>query len=318
MRPPDPIDHPARTDAAVAMSTMQRLVDRGLIRPPRWLPGNVQYETIMGSVAYGVSSDASDVDVYGWAIPPKDELFPHLRGEVPGFGTPRPRFEQYQEHHVEDREATGGRGRTYDLTVYGIVKFFSLAMENNPNVIDSLFTPRNCVLHATRVGNLVRENRRLFLHKGAWPKFKGYAYAQLHKLAIKRPQGKRAKLVEQHGYDVKFAYHVVRLLGEVETILVEGDIDLQRHNEQLKAIRRGEWTEERLRTWCAEKESHLERAYAESTLPATADEPRIRALLLDCLEDHYGSLQGCVVDPDRAVGALRNIQAELDRVKDLL
>jgi uncharacterized protein len=300
------------------MSTLQRLADRGLIKPPRWLPGNVQYETIMGSVAYGVSSDSSDVDVYGWAIPPKDDLFPHLRGEVPGFGTPRPRFEQYQEHHVKDRDALAGHGRMYDLTIYGIVKFFNLAMENNPNVIDSLFTPVNCVLHATRVGNLVRENRRMFLHKGAWPKFKGYAYSQLHKISIKQPQGKRAELVAKHGYDVKFAYHVVRLLTEVEMILIEQDIDLQRNNEQLKAIRRGDWSEERLRTWCAEKESQLERAYAESSLRATPDEPRIRALLLNCLEEHYGSLEDCIVNPNRAVEVLRTIQAELEWVKDLL
>ena len=65
-------------------------------------------------------------------------------------------------------------------------------------------------------------------------------------------------------------------------ILIEGDIDLQRNNEQLKAIRRGEWTEERLRQWFADKESHLERVYAESTLRATPDEPKIRALLLNC------------------------------------
>ena len=127
-------------------------------------------------------------------------------------------------------------------------------MENNPNVIDSLFTPVNCVLHSTRVGNLVRENRKLFLHNGAWPKFKGYAYSQLHKLSIKEPQGKRAELVAEHGYDTKFAYHVVRLLPEVEKILIEGDIDLQRNNEQLKAIRRGDWTEDRLRAWCSDKE----------------------------------------------------------------
>ncbi len=300
------------------MSTLQRLTERGLINPPRWLPGNVQYETIMGSVAYGVSSETSDLDFYGWAIPQKEELFPHLRGDVPGFGTPRPRFEQYQEHHVLDKDALAGHGRSYDMTIYGIVKFFNLAMENNPNVIDSLFTPVNCVLHSTRVGNLVRENRKLFLHKGAWPKFKGYAYSQLHKIAIKRPQGNRAELAEKHGYDVKFAYHVVRLLSEVEMILVEQDIDLQRNNEQLKAIRRGEWTEERLRQWCSDKESQLERAYSESTLRATPDEPKIRVLLLDCLEDHYGTLDGCVVNPDRAVEVLRNIQAELERVRDLL
>ena len=84
----------------------------------------------------------------------------------------------------------------------------------------------------------------------------------------------------EHGFDTKFGYHVVRLIGEVEQILVEGDIDLQRDNEQLKAIRRGEWTEERLRQWFADKESHLERAYAESTLRASPDEARIKALLL--------------------------------------
>jgi predicted nucleotidyltransferase len=299
-------------------STLQHLAHHGLVKPPQWLPGNVQYETIMGSVAFGVSSDSSDVDIYGWAIPPKEDLFPHLRGEVPGFGKPHVSFEQFQQQHIHDHDALGGRGRSYDVTIYGVVKFFNLAMENNPNIIDSLFTPINCVQHSTSAGDLVRENRRLFLHKGAWPKFKGYAYSQLHKIAIKRPQGKRAALVETHGFDVKFAYHVVRLLLEVEMILLEGDIDLQRHNEQLKAIRRGEWTEERLRNWCSEKESHLERAYAESTLRAVPEETRIRELLLNVLEAHYGSLEHCVVNPDRVVQALRRIQAELDEVKDLL
>jgi predicted nucleotidyltransferase len=301
----------------VCMSTLQRLTDRGLIRPPRWLPGNVQYETIMGSVAYGVSSDTSDMDIYGWAIPPREDLFPHLRGEILGFGRPMKRFETYQEHHVVDRDSLGGHGRTYDLTIYGIVRFFSLAMENNPNIIDSLFTPATCVLHTTKVGDIVRENRRLFLHRGAWARFKNYAYSQLHKLSIKQPRGKRAELVAEHGFDTKFSYHVVRLLNEVEQIMVEGDLDLQRNNEQLKAIRRGEWTEERLRQWCADKELELERIYAASTLRAVPDEHRIKELLLRCLEEHYGSLEGCVVNPDRAILALRNIQAELDRVKDL-
>lgn len=300
------------------MSTLQRLTDRGLAKPPRWLPGSVQYETIMGSVAYGVSSDTSDIDVYGWAIPPRDDIFPHLRGEVVGFGTPKARFQQYQQHHIQDADALGGHGRAYDMTIYGIVKFFSLAMNNNPNIIDSLFTPVNCVLHSTRVGDIVRENRKLFLHKGAWSKFKNYAYAQLHKLSTKVPHGKRAELVVEHGHDTKFAYHVVRLILEVEQILVEGDIDLQRNNEQLKAIRRGEWTETYLRDWFSRKETDLERVYAASKLREIPDEEGIRALLLSCLEHHYGRLEHCVVDPDRAVVALRNVQAELEKVRDLL
>jgi predicted nucleotidyltransferase len=300
------------------MSTLQRLSDRGLIKPPRWLPGNVQYETIMGSVAYGVSSETSDLDVYGWAIPPKDDVFPHLRGEVPGFGIPKPRFQQYQDHHVHDGDALGGRGRTYDLTIYGIVKFFNLAMQNNPNIIDSLFTPVNCVLHSTRVGDLVRENRKLFLHKGVWSKFKNYAYAQLHKLSTKVAQGERAELVARHGVDTKFAYHVVRLVLEVEQLLAEGDVDLQRDNEQLKAIRRGEWSETYLRDWFSRKQTELERVYAESGLRSVPDEEPIQPLLLHCLEEHYGAIGDCVVEPDLAVAALRKIQAELDRVRNLL
>jgi hypothetical protein len=52
--------------------------------------------------------------------------------------------------------------------VFSIVKFFQLAMENNPNIINSLFTPVSCVLHCTKIGNLIRDRRRDFLHKGAW------------------------------------------------------------------------------------------------------------------------------------------------------
>ena len=63
------------------MSTLQRLADRGLARPPRWLPGNVQYETIMGSVAYGVSSDTSDVSAYPAERNPMLFLTPY-RGDL--------------------------------------------------------------------------------------------------------------------------------------------------------------------------------------------------------------------------------------------
>jgi len=67
-----------------------------------------------------------------------------------------------------------------------------------------------------------------------------------------------------------------------------------------------------------DKQSALEKVYAESKLRPEPDEDRIRLLLLSCPEDHYGSLENCVVDPDRAVAALRNVQAELEKVRDLL
>lgn len=301
-------------------STVQRLTKLGLIKPPSFLPSNVMYETIMGSVAYGVSSDTSDMDVYGFCIPSKELIFPHLAGEIEGFGRQKKRFEQYQQHHIIDESEMGGKGREYDLSIYNIVKYFSLCMENNPNMIDSLWTPQECVLHITKVGNMVRDNRRMFLHKGSWHKFRGYAYSQLHKMAGKRPEAgsKRQKLREEYGFDVKFAYHVVRLLDEAEQILANGDIDLRRNREQLKAIRRGEMSEQEIREWATAKEKNLEEMYHNSKLPHSPDEKKIKKLLLECLEEHYGSLENCLVQPDAALQALRDVQEVLDRHARLL
>ncbi len=251
------------------------------------------------------------MDVYGFCILPKDYIFPHLRGEIPGFSTPGPRFEQWQKHHVYDP----GPQKEYDLTVYSIVKYFRLCLDNNPNLIDSLFTPRFAVLHSTQVSEMVRENRQLFLHKGAWSTFKGYAYSQLHKMSSKEPIGKRIEMVEQHGYDVKFAYHTVRLLDEIEQILTTGDIDLQRNREQLKAIRRGEWTEEEVRQWASDKERQLEELYAKSELRPTPDEEAVKSLLLACLETHYGTLEGAIREPDAAERALEEIEQVLTRYR---
>lgn len=300
-------------------STIKKLEDKGLIRPPGWLSCNIMYESLMGSVAYGVSSDTSDMDIYGFAIPPKEVVFPHLAGEVYGFGKQIKRFEQFQEHHIECEDELAGKGRSYDVQIFNIVKYFSLLMENNPNMVDSLFTAQECVLHITQVGNMVREKRKIFLHKGSWHKFKGYAYSQLHKMTSKDPTGKRKEIREEYGFDVKFAYHVVRLLYEVEQILAEGDVDLRRHREHLKSIRRGEVSEQEIREWAAEKEKQLEVLYTKepSPIPYSPDETIIKELLLQCLEHHYGSLAGCVVIPDIEKKTLAEIREVLDRYERL-
>lgn len=289
------------------MSYVKYLHDKNLIKPPKFLPDNVQYETIMGSVSYGCSDDMSDVDIYGFCIPPKDDVFPHLRGEIVGFGRQKNRFEQWQEHHVEAKCDE----RQYDFAIFNIVKYFSLCMENNPNMIDSLYTPQRCVTHLTHVGNMVRENRDMFLHKGSWHKFKGYAFSQMHKMKIKNPEGNRKELVEKYGYDVKFGYHVVRLLNEVEQILIEGTIDLEKNREQLKSIRRGEWKLEDIENYFNRKERDLETLYTNSKLRYSPDEEKIRQLLLSCLEHHYGSLDKCVTNLGKA-------EVQLLKIKEIL
>jgi predicted nucleotidyltransferase len=293
-------------------STVQELAKRQLITPPKHVLDGIQYEVLMGSVAYGVSNDTSDMDVYGFSIPPKEMVFPHLAGEIQGFGRQKKKFEQYQQHHVYRQD----NKKEYDLSIYSIVKYFQLCMDNNPNMIDSLFVPQRCVLYCSKIGNMVRERRRDFLHKGSWHKFKGYSFSQVNKMKTKNPDGKRKEIVEKYGYDLKFAYHTVRLLNEVEQIMMEHDLDLQRNREQLKAIRRGEWTLDQVEQYFDEKERALEDLYIKSTLPYKPDEKKIKQLLFDCLEEHYGSLQGAVVQDAQVDQLVNEIEEILVRYKN--
>ena len=273
-------------------SIIDRLMSRQLITPPSFLKNNIQYEVIMGSVAYGVSSDTSDMDIYGFFVPPKYMVFPHLDGEIVGFGKHKKRINSWEKHHVKDKDAR----IEYDLTMYSIIRYFQLCMDNNPNMIDSLFVPRRCILHSTQIGEHIRERRKDFLHKGSWYRFKGYAYSQVHKMNTKEPDetSTRFEMIQKYGFDVKFAYHVVRLLNEIEQILIEKDLDLQRNREQLKSIRCGEWTKDQIVKYFEDKEKSLEELYLKSDLPYAPDEEKIKTILLECLEMHYGSLEDAI------------------------
>jgi predicted nucleotidyltransferase len=272
---------------------IKKLKAANLIDCPHWLPDNILYLTITGSMAYGVNTDDSDLDIVGFCAPERSVVFPHTAGIIKNFGNQGEQFDQWQMHHVKSEDGK----KEYDFTVYSIVKYFDLCMANNPNMIDTLFTPENCVIHRTKVSDIVRENRKLFLHKGSWHKFKGYAFAQMKKIkgGANQSNPKRAEATAQFGYDVKFGYHVCRLMLEIEQILTEGDLDLQRNREQLKSIRRGEWSLERLEQYFADKEKSLEQVYLDSKLPYQADEKVIREVLLRCLEEHFGSLEAMVV-----------------------
>ena len=47
------------TSKANKSSVIARLAERKLAGPPKWLPNGVVYETLVGSVAYGVESDTA-------------------------------------------------------------------------------------------------------------------------------------------------------------------------------------------------------------------------------------------------------------------
>ena len=274
----------------------KELVPKGSI--PTWLKKSVEYEAITGSISYGCASDMSDFDVVGFCVPPKAIVFPHTDGKLIGFDN-LTEFGQWQQHHIHDPDALKGRGRTYDFTIYSIIKYFKLCMDNNPNMVDSLFVPGDCVLHCTPLAGMVRSKREIFLHKGAYHKFTGYLHSQIAKLE-RKPIGKRKESFEKWGYDLKYLMHAVRLASEVEQILEFGSLDLRRDSEMYKAIRRGDWTLDQGRKWLLEKEANLTRLYASSNLRNTPAKDEIKQLLLDCLEAKFGSLEKCeFTNPDK-------------------
>lgn len=303
------------------MSVIAKLAELKILRCPEWLPSTVQYETIMGSVAYGANlEEKSDVDLYAVVIPPKDKIFPHLSGKIYGFDK-FDIFESYQQTKITTEK------ESFDLTIYGIVRYFALCIENNPNMIDSLFTPIHCVRKLTQAGEILRDNRRLFLSKLCYSKFRGYAFSQLSKIKmLDNPNISLLDVYKSVKYsarlektnqtiDWKFAYHIVRLLLEAEQILRDNDLELARDGQFLKSIRQGYMTVDEILVWFGDKEKYLDKLCQESVLPSRPDREKIRKVLCDCLACVYENLDEVIYIPqtdlDTAIGEIRRILSNL-------
>lgn len=126
---------------------------------------------------------------------------------------------------------------------------------------------------------------------------------------------KRKEGIEKYGLDCKYAYHLVRLLNEVEQILTEHDLDLERNREQLKSIRRGEWTVEQIEDYFNKKEKELETLYTKSDLRHSPDEGKIKQVLINCLEMYFGDLSKAISKPMKVDDLVNDIQEVLNRYR---
>jgi uncharacterized protein len=113
-----------------------------------------------GSHAYGTNTATSDEDFKGVAIPPKEYLL--------GFDK---RFEQAEL-----------KAPYPDAVVYDIRKFFVLAADCNPNIIEVLHTDPSDHMIVTPLGQKLLDNKDAFLSKKIKHTFLGYSVSQLKRI----------------------------------------------------------------------------------------------------------------------------------------
>ena len=121
------------------------------------LKDRIMFLTLGGSYAYGTNIETSDVDVRGCAMNSKSDIL--------GLSN----FEQVV--HTQT-----------DTTIYGFNKLIGLLLNCNPNTIEMLGCKPEHYFYISDVGQMMIDNRSLFLSQKAVNSFGGYATQQLRRL----------------------------------------------------------------------------------------------------------------------------------------
>ena len=116
----------------------------------------ILYEVISGSIAYGTNIPTSDEDRRYVYILPIDYI---LSGNI---------IEQVNDD-------------TNDVVGYEISRFLSLISSANPNLLELLNMPEDCVIYKDPIFDLILDNKNEFLTKKCKNSFAGYSQAQIQK-----------------------------------------------------------------------------------------------------------------------------------------
>lgn len=163
-----------------------------------------------------------------------------------------------------------------DIVIHGIRKFMGMLIKQNPNAIEAVFTPAENWQVVTTSGKMLLEAAPLLVSKKAYKAYRGFAESQLKRLEVceEAAGDKRRELFEKHGYVPKQAAHCIRLLRQGSELLSGGQLTVDRSGldaEELKAIKRGEWTIEAITKQAAVELECLDDALEGSYLPDQVD-----------------------------------------------
>jgi len=118
--------------------------------------GLIIFEAKMGSHAYGTNIPTSDIDLRGVFIQPLDDIF---------------------KYGYKDQVAD----KTNDIVFYELKRFMELVQKNNPNILELLNAPKDCIIHQDPIYDYILDNSEKFITKKCRYTFAGYAIEQIKK-----------------------------------------------------------------------------------------------------------------------------------------
>jgi hypothetical protein len=187
----------------------------------------------VGSGLHGVTTGDDDRDEMGICVEPPEYVIGNAQ------------FEQYI-FRTQPEGVRSGKG-DLDLTIYSLRKWARLAAQGNPTVLLLLYIPYDEIVKANYIGWNLQSNSDLFLSRQVADRFAGYLVSQRDQLLGRKSKKhtNRPELVDEYGFDTKFAYHMVRLGCQGVELLTTGKVTLPMpvdHRNWLIELRNGKHT----------------------------------------------------------------------------
>jgi len=156
--------------------------------------------------------------------------------------------------------------------VWEIEKFVRLALQANPNFLETLWSP--VVLHADDAGRELRDLRGAFLSRHLFKTYSGYVLSQFR---LMQRGHERAGI-----FKAKHAMHLIRLLYSGIHAVRTGEIlvDVGEHRNQLLDIRGGSWQFDDVRRLALELNDRFQMQFASTCLPERPEYDRVNRFLI--------------------------------------
>lgn len=230
----------------------------------------------VGSEAHGINiPGADDKDYIGICLEPPEYVI-GLR-----------KFEQY----VFRTKPEGVRSEAGDIdsTIYSLRKWCSLALNGNPSILVALYAYPTVL---SGEGQELVDNAHWFASRQAGNRFVGYLINQKLRLLGEKGQMnvKRPELIEQFGYDTKYAMHMIRLGLQGVEYLATGRLTLpmgERCRGYILSVRRGEIPLEEIIKKANELESQIRHLTGRGPLPEKPDYDSVQQFLVKTYMNYW-------------------------------